>query len=517
MGSPAFVLALNTVAFATCFAVWVLYGVAAIPLATALGLSATQRGLLVATPILLGALLRLPIGVAANRAGARVTFPILMVVAAVPTYLAGGASTLPSHLVAGLALGLVGASFAVGVQAVSSWYPVHQRGRALGIFGVGNIGTAVTALGAPHLVGAWGLEPTFHLYAWALLVMAAAYALLMRENPQAAPIKVTLASSLEPLAEIRTWRFGIYYLVTFGGFVMLSLKLPAAYQALHGLSAASAGAMTSGFALVCSLVRAPGGWFADRWGARGCLLVCLGVIAAVALLMGLVPLCLWTFAGATLALALAMGIGNAAVFRYIPDYFPWDVGTVGGLVGAIGGLGGFVLPVMAGVLEDATGSPRAGLAALGAIALATLLLQVTVVHRIRDQERAVDSLQAHVAPLPATAFTVACGDGSCVIEVRGALDEASVEEFKRLARTELARGHAHLVVDLSACRVLASAGINGFIIVYREVHKLQGALRIRGASPTVTTVLEMTGLGRIVPLDGGSGPAVAGSRPSRPA
>jgi NNP family nitrate/nitrite transporter-like MFS transporter len=372
---PLFVVLVNTAAFALCFAMWVMFGPSVRVIVEELGISPAWANFIKAVPILIGAVCRVPVGILTDRLGARIMFPVLMIIAAAATLALSLVTSLAALVVGGLVMGLVGTTFVVGAQSTSSWSPREKQGFALGIFGAGNVGTAITTLGMPLLLVTIGWRDTMRVYAVVIVAAAIAYWLVMRNAPRkgAAP---TFAGLTAPLKEVLAWKVGLYYMATFGVFVAATLLLSDVYIDGYGVAPTMAGVLATTLTFTASLCRIPGGWLADRLGAsavsRVSLLVTAVALAPVAFGMPL-PL---TVATVFIA-AIAMGIGMASTFKFIPEYFPTSVGAVSGIVGALGGLGGFFLPLVGGFVKSAGGSVYLQilpLATVAAVALVVLLL-----------------------------------------------------------------------------------------------------------------------------------------------
>ncbi|SJZ97341.1 MFS transporter, NNP family, nitrate/nitrite transporter [Consotaella salsifontis] len=371
-------LAYSTISFTACFAVWTIFSIIGVRIKQQLGLSETEFGLLVATPVLTGSVSRILLGVWTEQFGGRRIFSIQMLLTAVACFLLSKAETYEMFLLAALGVGLAGGSFIVGVAYVSRWFEKERQGTALGIFGAGNVGAAVTNFGAPFLVLAFGWQETARIYAAVLAIVAVAFFLLTKEDPaQMARRKsgskaASALNQLEPLKHLQVWRFATYYFFVFGAFVALASWLPRYYVGAYDLPLATAGMLAATYALPASVFRALGGWMSDRWGARAIMyltflvsLVCLfvlsypetsyvvsGIKGPIAFSFGV---SLPVFVMLTVVLGFVMSLGKAAVYKHIPVYYPEHVGSVGGLVGMIGGLGGFVLPIAFGALNDITG------------------------------------------------------------------------------------------------------------------------------------------------------------------
>ncbi|HEV2971594.1 MAG TPA: MFS transporter [Pirellulales bacterium] len=369
------VVAANTIAFALCFAVWVMFGPSVRTICAELRISPTLANLIKAIPILIGSTCRIPVGILTDRLGARLMFPLIMLIGAGATLALSFAATLTAIIIGGLVVGLVGTTFIVGAQSTSSWTAKEKQGFALGIFGAGNVGTAITTFGMPLLLVAVGWRTALQTYAGVLVIAAIAYWLVMRNAPRkgAAP---TLAGLLAPLKDLRAWKFGLYYMATFGVFVAATLTLSDIYIDGYGLAATTAGLLATTFTFTASLSRIPGGWLADRLGP-GIVTRTSLVVTAIGLALVIVGLPLWATVLSVFVAAVAMGIGMAGTFKYIPEHYPTNVGAVGGIVGALGGVGGFFLPLLSGVIKTAAGSVYlqvAPLAALAAVALGVLVL-----------------------------------------------------------------------------------------------------------------------------------------------
>lgn len=452
------ILAANTFAFTVCFAAWMMNGV----LITFLvdngvhSWSPSEMGWLIGIPVLTGAVFRLPLGIATDKWGGRVVYGLLLLLAAIPMYFASYCNTYWQFFAAGLGFGFCGTSFAVGIAYTSVWFPKHRQGTALGIFGAGNAGAALTSLGAPHILN-WltdngqnieGWRNLPKIYAALLVVTGVLFFLTTTKRLPPGSATKTLGQRLTPLKQIRVWRFGLYYFFVFGGFVALAQWLVPYYVNAYATSVALAGALAACNSLPSGLIRAVGGWMSDKFGARsvmygvlGASLICClllivpqmdirspgsGIMAKAAgeviaatdseivvkpkageprtyqlkrkagelvsqadrakgvlvlprsmswqesavkvgqvvkkkelLARGVTEVFfqanIWVFTALSLVIGAVMGIGKAAVYKHIPDYFPTDVGVVGGIVGVLGGLGGFVCPVIFGYLLKATG------------------------------------------------------------------------------------------------------------------------------------------------------------------
>lgn len=443
------VLFLNTLAFTVCFAVWTLYGVLITFLVDrqVLLLDKAQVGWLIGIPILSGSLLRLPVGLWTDRYGGKPVYIGVMLFSAISVYLVSFANSFAEFLLGGIAFGTAGAAFAVGIAYSSVWFPKEKQGTALGIFGIGNAGAAVTTLAAPALLALFtnngtnleGWRRLPQVYAFALLAMVVIFWLF------AVPKKVegveyrSILNMLYPLRDVRVWRFGLYYFLVFGAFVALSQWLVPYYLNVYGMSLAAAGLMASIFSFPSGVIRALGGYISDKLGARTTMYWVLSTCVLFSLMLvtprmeiispgeGVmadrsgkvtnvtqssvtiddktydlkqrvhvhlddeetlvlprfqswqVPIVevgqeikkrelvakgvtqiyfqanVWIFTALVFLLGISMGIGKAAVYKHIPEYFPKDVGVVGGVVGVIGGLGGFFCPILFGYMLKATG------------------------------------------------------------------------------------------------------------------------------------------------------------------
>jgi NNP family nitrate/nitrite transporter-like MFS transporter len=370
------VLTMNTLAFTVNFAVWTMFSVIGIRIKDELGLNETEFGLLVATPILTGSLIRLPLGIMTDRYGGRVVFFIQMILVAIPTYGLAFATAYWQYLVIGLFVGLAGGSFAVGIAYTSAWFPREKQGTAMGIFGAGNAGAAVTNLAAPLIIIALGWRAVPQIYSVAMLVMAVIFWFFTYPEPRLEERRrkgqfPTLSDQLAPLAEMRVWRFCLAYYFVFGGFVALALWLPKYYVSEYGLSLSAAAFITMFFTLPSGVIRALGGWISDRYGGSTTTwwvfwvcIVCLFFLSyppTTLVIHGIkgdvnlhIAVGVILFTALIFVVGIAQGIGKASVYRELADFYPTNMGAVGGLVGVIGGLGGFTLPIMFGIAADAT-------------------------------------------------------------------------------------------------------------------------------------------------------------------
>jgi NNP family nitrate/nitrite transporter-like MFS transporter len=349
---PARHLVLGTLSFAVCFAAWGLISAFAPRFREMFSLTGTQTALLVAVPVLLGSLGRLPVGMLADRFGGRAVFTAVMLMVAVPAWLVPQADSYGHLLAVAFFLGIAGSSFPVGVGYVSRWTPADRQGSALGVYGLGNIGQSAAVFLGPLVAAAFGLQSVFRGAAVLLVVWGVAFGVLARNAPGKVAPK-GFGAMARVLRERLAWVLSLFYFLTFGGFVAFSIYLPTLLKDQFGLSAANAGFRTAGFVVLATLMRPLGGWLSDRiGGARVLSGVFLGVLPFALLLTwpAMLP-----FTVGALGCAALLGLGNGAVFKLVPQYFPGETATVTGLVGAMGGLGGFFPPLLLGFFRDRTG------------------------------------------------------------------------------------------------------------------------------------------------------------------
>ncbi|MBT1063418.1 MFS transporter [Bowmanella sp. Y26] len=366
---------LTTLAFTLCFAVWTLFSILGIKIKDELGLTDTELGLLMATPILTGSISRLFLGLLTDRFGGRWVFGLLMLTTAAAVFMLSLADSYVLLLLGALGIGLAGGGFIVGVAYLSNWYEEGKQGTALGIFGAGNVGAALTNFAAPFLLLAVGWQSTAQVYAAVMAAMGLGFILFAKADPshnQRQQSATSLTAQLMPLTELRVWRFSLYYFFVFGAFVALALWLPHYLMEVYHLDLATAGILAALYTIPASLFRILGGWLSDRYGARKVMywtliasVICTFLLSyppteyQVQGIRGELSFSLHTslpmFVLLTFILGFFMSLGKAAVFKHIPVYYPKHVGVVGGAVGMVGGLGGFFLPLTFGMLNDVVG------------------------------------------------------------------------------------------------------------------------------------------------------------------
>lgn len=408
------VLWLSTAGFTLMFAVWLMFGILGKPVRAEFGLSEIQLSWIIAAAVLNGSLWRLPTGMITDRIGGRKVMTFLLLGSAVPAYLVSRVDSYAALLVLAFFVGFAGNSFTAGIAWNSAWQPREHQGFALGVFGAGNVGASVTKFVGPPLIagttvgatylgifpGGWRFIPV--LYAVLLVLMATATWFLSPHQDRAPGRSQPLGAQLAPLSQVRVWRFSLYYVAFFGAYVALAAWLPTYYMDNFDVSLQTAAYLTASYIFPASLLRPLGGWISDRWGARRVMYLALGVMLLVsAVLMmpnghvvidhadgshtehlgyalGLAP-----FAVLVFVLGCAMGVGKAAVYKHIPEYFPDHVGAVGGLVGMLGGLGGFFLPPLFAYTKAWSGFPSSTFFVLFVLTAVCLLwMHWTVVHML---------------------------------------------------------------------------------------------------------------------------------------
>jgi MFS transporter, NNP family, nitrate/nitrite transporter len=426
------VLWLSTIAFTLLFAVWLQLGVLGLELkkdtalmlgeaASELSAEATKAAVqerfewLLAVAILTGSIFRLSFGIWADRFGGRNMMVLLLLASAVPAYLMSHASSYGELLICAALTGLAGNSFTVGIAWCSAWFPDRSKGLALGVFGAGNVGASgtkllvilipsvLTLVPAAGLLGGvipggWRVVPVF--YSVLLVAMAIAILLICPRIDRKPGKGRRLAEMLSPLRYMRVWRFSLYYVVVFGAYVALSAWLPDFYRTNYFADLPQkegvrmAALLTALFIFPASLLRPLGGYLSDRFGPRtvtySMFLLMTAAITPLCLPSSILPLSVAAFTSLLFLVGVGMGVAKASVFKYVPNYFPNDVGAVGGLVGMLGAFGGFLLPKVFGILGRSTGVPQAAFVALLALTLGSLVWLHLVVMRIKASERVAE-------------------------------------------------------------------------------------------------------------------------------
>jgi NNP family nitrate/nitrite transporter-like MFS transporter len=364
-------LVLATGAFAICFAVFGSVSAMMPILKKDLGLDAVQLSIALAIPVLLGSLGRIPLGLLTDRYGGRLIFSTVMACSIVPAILMGFVTSYWQLILCGFFIGIALASFSVGAGFVSGWFQPERQGMALGVYGAGNIGQSLAAFGSPVLAVEFGFRWGFWTFGILLLVWLALFLLKAENAPRRAPAK-RFSDAIKPLGNPNSWMLSLYYFLTFGGFVAMAIYLPIFLTEIFKLTPGDAGFRTAGFVVLATAMRPIGGMLADRIGGRRILLWVFPVTALMAVFLAC-PMMV-TFTIGALGMAAAIGVGNGAVFKLVPEYFPHSVGAVTGLVGAAGGLGGFFPPLVLGAFRQATGSFTPGFVLLGLFAIVCFIV-----------------------------------------------------------------------------------------------------------------------------------------------
>jgi len=378
MASPRFkqysVLSANTIAFTICFMVWTMFGEIGVPIADELGLSETQFGVLTAIPILIGSLVRLPLGALTDKLGGRPVFFVLMLVTVPAIWMVQFATEYWQLLVLGCFVGLAGGSFSVGISYTAKWFPRNQQGTAMGIFGAGNAGAAVTKYIAPTVIVVLSWQHVANIYAAIMLITAILFWFFTYSNPEHKNASTPkLREQVKVLNDPKVWKYCQYYSVVFGGYVGVSLYLTRYYMMEYGVGIQLAALIATIFVLPSGVIRAFGGWLSDKFGAHTvtwwCMwssLICFFFMSyphteyaittrdggSIEFAFGL-PM--WLFTALLFIVGIAWGLGKASVFKYLSDEYDRNLGLVSGMVGLAGGIGGFLLPIMFGALIDFTG------------------------------------------------------------------------------------------------------------------------------------------------------------------
>ena len=367
------VLIVSTWAFTVCFMVWMMFGVIGIPIKKMLGLNATEFGLLTATPVLTGSLIRVPLGIWTDRYGGRIVMALLMAATVPAIWLMAYATEFWHFLVIGLFVGLAGGSFSVGTPYVARWFPKQQQGMAMGVYGAGNSGSAVNKFVAPVILVAFGWAAVPQVYAAIMAGTVLLFWLFSHSDPEhLVPSNVKFGEQLKALKDPRVLKYCQYYSIVFGGYVALALWMVQYYIGEYGLDIRVAALLAACFSLPGGVLRAVGGWLSDRHGAHKVTWWVLWVSWICLFLLSYpqtdftiltvggpktfhIGLNVYAFTGLMFILGIAWAFGKASVFKYIADDYPHNIGTISGIVGLAGGLGGFVLPILFGALLDITG------------------------------------------------------------------------------------------------------------------------------------------------------------------
>ncbi len=367
------VLIMSTLAFTVCFAVWMMFAVIGVPIKDSLGLNETEFGILIATPVLTGSLVRLPLGMWTDKYGGRIVFFALMLATVVPIWLMSYATEFWHFLLIGLFVGLAGGSFSVGIAYCARWFDKARQGMAMGVFGAGNSGAALTKLVAPAIVVAYGWTMVPQVYAAAMLVTAILFWFFTYDDPaHRVPSHVTVREQLRALKDPTVWKYCQYYSIVFGGYVALALWMTKYYVAEYGFDLKTAALLATAFSLPGGVLRAVGGWLSDKWGAHRVTWWVLWVSWVCLFLMSYpktdftihtvtgpqtfhIHLPAEVFTVLLFIVGVAWAFGKASVFKYISDDYPHNIGVISGIVGLMGGLGGFLLPILFGALVDLTG------------------------------------------------------------------------------------------------------------------------------------------------------------------
>ncbi|GAB78715.1 MFS transporter, NNP family, nitrate/nitrite transporter [Austwickia chelonae] len=427
------VLVMSTISFTVMFAVWLMFGILGVPIQKELQLSDVELSWVTAVAVLNGSMWRLPAGMLTDRIGGRKVTIAMLAATAVPAYLVSLTHSYAMLLVLAFLVGFAGNLFSVGIAWNAAWFTRERQGFALGVFGAGNVGASVTKFIGPPLIagtagatylgvfqGGWRIVPV--IYAVLLVVLAVATLLLTPRQDRMSGASKPIGEMLEPLKHVRVWRFSLYYVAVFGAYVALSAWLPKYYIDNFNTDLSTAALLTALFIFPASLLRPVGGWMSDRWGARkvmyltfAVMLVSSGILMMpnghlvithadghhsehLAYTNSIIPFTVLVF-----LLGCAMGIGKAAVYKHIPEYYPDNVGSVGGLVGMLGGLGGFFLPPLFAYTKQWSGFPTSTFFVLFVLTLVCAVWMHITIVRMHEKHsphlaREIDDHTVHPTP-----------------------------------------------------------------------------------------------------------------------
>lgn len=367
-------LVLSTLAMTVSFMIWSVLSPIAGQLQQLYDLSTLEKSILVSTPVLLGSIMRIPMGIVTDRLGGRRVFTLTMLFLIAPLVAAGFAGSYEWMLLCALFIGMAGSTFAISLTFVSKWYPPQKQGFILGIAGMGNLGSAGANFLVPAISLKFGISSVFFILAALITVMAFVFFTFTKDSPNKTEPK-TLRQSLSVTKQQSTWYLSMFYFLTFGGFVAFSVYLPTLLIELFELNAIEAGLRTAGFVLAATLIRPAGGYLADRFGSKKVLTVVFIGIAVSAVLLSVVLENFVMFSMICLLLSLLLGLGNGGVFKMVPEVSSGNTGAVTGFVGAAGGIGGFFPPIALGIVKDATGGYNLGFILMAVFAVACLIIQ----------------------------------------------------------------------------------------------------------------------------------------------
>ncbi|GAB2744884.1 nitrate/nitrite transporter [Melaminivora jejuensis] len=367
------VLIVSTLAFTACFMVWMMFGVIGIPIKKMLNLSSTQFGLLTAMPVLTGSLIRVPLGIWTDKYGGRIVMTVLLAITVPAIWVMGYATEYWHFLVIGLFVGLAGGAFSVGTPYVARWFPKNRQGMAMGVYGAGNSGAAVNKFVAPVILVAFGWQAVPHVYAAIMLGVLVLFWIFSASDPaHLVASNVSFTQQLKALKDPRVLKYCQYYSIVFGGYVALALWMVQYYVGEYGLDIRVAALLAACFSLPGGVLRAIGGVLSDKYGAHSVTWwvmwvswICLFLLSypqtdfTIQTVNGPMTLHIglnvYVFTGLMFILGIAWAFGKASVFKYISDDYPGNIGAISGIVGLAGGLGGFILPILFGLLMDWTG------------------------------------------------------------------------------------------------------------------------------------------------------------------
>jgi len=399
------VVIMSTLAFTVCFMIWMMFAVIGIPIKQLLGLNETQFGILIATPVLTGSLIRLPLGMWTDKFGGRIVFFVLMLSTVFPIWMISRATEFWQFLVTGLFVGVAGGSFTVGIAYCARWFPKERQGLSMGIFGAGNTGAAITKLLAPIIVVGYGWTMVPQVYAVLMLVTAIVFWFFtFTDQSHVVGKAITVREQLAALKDPKVWRYSQYYSIVFGGYVALALWMTKYYISEYGFDLKTAALLAAAFSIPGGVLRAVGGYFSDKFGAHTMTwwvlwisLLCLFFLSYPqsditiqtahgpnTFHFGLTPT---VFTFLLFSLGVVFALGKASVFKYISDDYPHNIGVVSGVVGLAGGMGGFLMPIMFGALVDLTGIRSSAFMLMFGVVWVSLMWMYWTEVRPMDAER----------------------------------------------------------------------------------------------------------------------------------